>query len=420
MPANTTRQPKYRYHKARDCAAVTINGKDYYLGEYGSEESWAKYHRLIAEWAANGFRTPDARNREEGNSGPTVNEVILPFWRHAEQYYRRPDRTQTSEVAEYKRALSVLRRLYGSEPAADFGPLKLEACQQHMVGQGLSRGVINQRIGRIKRFIKWAVSKELVPPSVYHGLQAVAGLKRGRCEARETEPVSPVSPAVVEATSPFLSRQVRAMVQVQLLSGARPGEVCVMRACDIDMTGTVWLYRPQLHKTAHHGHQRCIAIGPQAQQVVRPFLKLNTQSYLFSPAEATAERRADQRRNRKSKVQPSQVSRHKPNPKKVPGERYSVSSYGHAIRRGVDAANNANSCEPCQKLKPEERCEACRAAAIPYWHPHQLRHQRATEIRRRYGLEEAQVILGHARADVTQVYAERDLGLAVRVAAEIG
>jgi hypothetical protein len=41
-------------------------------------------------------------------------------------------------------------------------------------------------------------------------------------------------------------------------------------------------------------------------------------------------------------------------------------------------------------------------------------------VRRAYGLEAAQVLLGHARADVTQVYAERDGRLAFRVAREIG
>ena len=57
---------------------------------------------------------------------------------------------------------------------------------------------------------------------------------------------------------------------------------------------------------------------------------------------------------------------------------------------------------------------------MPVWRPNRLRHSRATEIRRRYGLEAAQVALGHSRADVTQVYAERDLALAERVAREIG
>jgi hypothetical protein len=35
-------------------------------------------------------------------------------------------------------------------------------------------------------------------------------------------------------------------------------------------------------------------------------------------------------------------------------------------------------------------------------------------------LEAAQVVLGHSRADVTQVYAERDLTLAEKVALEVG
>jgi hypothetical protein len=49
-----------------------------------------------------------------------------------------------------------------------------------------------------------------------------------------------------------------------------------------------------------------------------------------------------------------------------------------------------------------------------------LRHAAATEIRQRYGLEAAQVLLGHSRADITQVYAERDQSLGHRVARAIG
>ena len=46
------RDPKYRHHKARNLAVVRIDGKDYYLGRFGSEESRAKYHRLMADWRA--------------------------------------------------------------------------------------------------------------------------------------------------------------------------------------------------------------------------------------------------------------------------------------------------------------------------------------------------------------------------------
>mgnify|MGYP001263631816 CR=1 FL=1 len=55
--------------------------------------------------------------------------------------------------------------------------------------------------------------------------------------------------------------------------------------------------------------------------------------------------------------------------------------------------------------------------------PRALRHLQyvaATRIRREYGLEAAQVVLGHARADVTQVYAERDMARAIQVMEEAG
>ncbi len=62
---------------------------------------------------------------------------------------------------------------------------------------------------------------------------------------------------------------------------------------------------------------------------------------------------------------------------------------------------------------------ASRQASAPEWMPLQLRHTAATVVRSRFGLEAAQVVLGHARADVTQVYAERDLTKAHAVMAEI-
>jgi integrase len=54
------------------------------------------------------------------------------------------------------------------------------------------------------------------------------------------------------------------------------------------------------------------------------------------------------------------------------------------------------------------------------WSPNQLCHTAATEIRREFGLEAAQVILGHSQANVTQVYAERDMAKGLEVARRIG
>ncbi|MCZ6792626.1 MAG: hypothetical protein O7J95_03320, partial [Planctomycetota bacterium] len=55
------RQPSYRRQKEMrrpDRAFVDIDGRRIHLGEYGTAESWKEYHRVIAEWAANGRRLP--------------------------------------------------------------------------------------------------------------------------------------------------------------------------------------------------------------------------------------------------------------------------------------------------------------------------------------------------------------------------
>jgi integrase len=421
---STLRTPSLRRHKPSSLGIVTLNGKDHYLGRWPEgqknppESVRAAYDQLIAEWLANGRRLQPLPS--EPPVGISINELLLAFLRHAEQHYRREDGTHTSEPRDFKAALKPLKGLYGTLAVADFGPLKLKAVRQRMIEANLSRGVVNQRIRRIVRVFKWGVAEEIVPESVWRSLTTVRGLEKGRSPARETEPVGPVADEVVEATLPYLLPPVRAMVELQRLTGMRPGEVCAMRACDLDMTGSVWFYRPAHHKTRYRGKERVVAIGPRGQEIIRPFLKLDVQAFLFSPRDALAALRARQRAQRKTRVQPSQQNRRKRKPRKQPGERYQTMSYSHAVARAIQSANRARACDPCKKLKTESRCEACRAGAIPHWHPHQLRHAHATEVRRQFGLEAAQVSLGHSQAQITEVYAERDLALAAKVAKQIG
>src|SRR5262249_15173872 len=147
-----------------------------------------------------------------------------------------------------------LRRLYERIDAAAFGPKALLLVRQSMIDAGLSRKVINARVSRIKRLFRWSCKEELIPPATYHGLLAVEGLKRDRSAARDTSPVAPVAEESLQAALPFLTPPVRAMVQVQELSGMRPQDVRNLRTCDVDMTGNVWVYTPWTHKTEHHGH----------------------------------------------------------------------------------------------------------------------------------------------------------------------
>lgn len=201
---------------------------------------------------------------------------------------------------------------------------------------GWCRSFINRQIARIKLMFKWATENELLPPSVYHGLSAVGGLRKGRSNARESDPVKPAPDHAVDAILPRVSRQVKAMVQLQLLTGARPGELVIMRTCDIDTTGKVWLYKPHTHKTEHHE----IRLGPKAQTVVAPFLRPNVQEFTFNPAEAEAERLAALHAARRTPL--SCGNRPGTNkcraPKRKPRERYTVASFRRAIARACGKA----------------------------------------------------------------------------------
>jgi integrase len=219
-------------------------------------------------------------------------------------------------VSEYQYSLKPLREMYGMTPADQFSPVALKAVRQRMVETGWSRGVVNARVARTKRAFRWCVSEGLVPVAVLQALETVDGLARGRTPARETEPIKPVPSAFVDAIRPHVRRQVWAMVDLQRLTGMRPGEVILMRACDLDTSGEVWMYRPQRHKLSYRGSDRTVALGPRAQHIVREFLRPQTEAFLFSPADAERERLAAMRARRMSKVQPSQVCRKKRRPKK--------------------------------------------------------------------------------------------------------
>ena len=130
----------------------------------------------------------------------------------------------------------------------EFGPLCLEAVQQHLVGEGKARTYVNHLVQVIKQAFKWGVAKELVPVAVHQALATLPGLKQGRTAARETEPVGPVPDAVVDDTILCLPIVVGDMAMVQRLTGCRPGELMAMRPGDIDRSGEIWTYRPAHHK----------------------------------------------------------------------------------------------------------------------------------------------------------------------------
>lgn len=70
--------PSYRYHKARNCAVVTINGRDHQLGPLESSSSHDEYDRLIAEFLA---ARRESAPPETADSPLTIVELIARYFR---------------------------------------------------------------------------------------------------------------------------------------------------------------------------------------------------------------------------------------------------------------------------------------------------------------------------------------------------
>jgi integrase len=424
MPrGKSLKPPSYRLHKARGLAVVTIDDRDHYLGKYGSEESHRLYAKLLAEWRQRrGIPQPTSASGDY-----VIAELTLAYWQHAQPYYS-TNGNANGRTAVVRSALRAVNACYASTQVDSFGPLKLQAVREALVGRGLSRRYVNELVNTIKRMFKWGVAQEIVPEPVWSTLKAVEGLRKGKTEAHEPDGVEPVEEEIVNATLPYLPPVVRAMVQMQLLTGARPGEVCSMRPCDVTFqTNGVWCYRPEHHKTEHKGKERRVYIGPKAQEILRPFLDRDPEAFCFSPAESEAERNAERRASRKTPMTPAQRKRRKKRVRKrSPAKRYTKDSYRRAIARACEIAfGMPDRLRRISRTVPAEEQKRLKIAAREWrakhcWSPHRLRHSRATIVRERFGIEAAQVVLGHSDPRITQVYAERNFELAASVMREIG
>lgn len=406
------RIPAYRKHKPSGRAVFCCRrlfGDDrmvYLPGRYGSPESKAEYGRLVAELLAKESIDPaaEARKRRQPRRRATLNELCLAFldWaleNHGGKHGR--------EYRHYVCAVTVLREHYGESNLEDFGPVKLEHLQRAMIDCGWSRRYINAQIARIVRMFRKAVAWEWCAASTWQELKALEPLKPGRSTARETEEVQPVDWEHVAAVLPHCWPQLAAMIQVHWLTGMRSDELTAMRGADITQRPDVWLYSPQRHKTQYRGKAKVIPLGPRARELLKPYLPKNPEDYVFSPARSFIE-----------------IGR---KPTRAMQKRYAAASYNHAIKHAFLRLAKANHAagKAADQPEPTGYPKSIPAAiwlakyGVHYWHPHQLRHSRATLARQSHRVEGAQALLGNT-IQATQIYAEQSLELAISIANEHG
>ena len=196
------RLPTYSLHKATGQARVWLNGKDHYLGTYGSEESRLRYAELIKAHATGVAVDPLAADGTQ-DDGLSVNELVQAYLTFAARHYQK-NGSITAEVHCVRSAVRPLVNLFGDTPAKKFGPAALNAVRQSMIDSGsMCRDFINKSVGRIRRVFKYAVENELIPASVLTGLQALSPLLAGRMRkiTHHEQPFSTITLSLCEATS---------------------------------------------------------------------------------------------------------------------------------------------------------------------------------------------------------------------------
>lgn len=386
MPART-RIPKCRLHKGSGQALVELNGRHHYLGAHGTPESKQRYERLVAEWLINGRQTPI-----QSHERITVDEIAAHYLSalDRDKKYHKPDGTRSTRFGEVKLSLRQLRQDYGCMKAEEFSVTDLRVIQHRMMGDGLRISTINARIATIKRVFKHAVTHELIPATRYESIRLLENIALGQRPELESEKVECVPEADIDAILPLVPRPVWGLIQTQLLTAARSGELVQLRVRDIQPPPEgCWYTDLTHHKTAHHGKPRRLIFGPQAQAVLAEFLP--TEKPLDAPVFSAIESKMHGRQNGSSPTREAPTG-----DKRVPSGFYRVDSYRRAIRR------------------------ACKETGVTPWSPNQLRHTAATRIRKEHGVEAAQVILGHTTIKTTEIYAEPDHNTAMEIMAKLG
>lgn len=177
MPRKKQSAPSYRYHISGQ-ARVTLDGKDFYLGEYDSPESHAKYYALLAEYNANGQRAPET----------PANQIDSPITvRCVTGEYRELIKTKyansPSHSGRLKNLCTLLEDEYGDTEAADFGPRKLSELRDLFVVSGNNRRYANTQTRSLIQIFRHAISRELVEVGVLIRLETLEPLRIGQTTA---------------------------------------------------------------------------------------------------------------------------------------------------------------------------------------------------------------------------------------------
>jgi integrase len=309
VPRHAQWPPPIHQHKSGQ-ARVRIRGHDHYLGPYGSLEARKNYALLLAQVTSSPSATPTSPEPTPPSPATPLAKPALEAQRtvadlavlwleqRAPQYSNRG-----GEVAQFRRMFAALLAVHGETLAREFGSDELEEVQlamasgswltaeqradraKHKTPTDWCARVVNRHITRLRTFWRWCERKKLAPAGSWAALRTVEPLAGNDPRVRHTSRRKPCTFADLLQVVRHAPRVVKAMLLLQWWCGMRPGEVRRMRACEIDRTSDVWIYRPSQHKNDWRGQERVVPLGPKAQAVLGSWLARATapEAYLFPP-----------------------------------------------------------------------------------------------------------------------------------------
>jgi integrase len=397
--------PTTREHRGHVYARWTTDRgrQELSLGPADEPEKWkAAFARLLAKLAVD----PEATARVQS-------DLLVPEM--LRQWVRSDDAAHLKKLTDQRRTIAVIEEFFADKPASEIVAADLDdwcnalARKRRDDGrQWYSISTIRKMLGIVKRAFRWACRRGLIPADRWHEVDTVTGPNPGL--ARRAAVREPANPADVEKILPHLRPPVRAMVELQRITGARPSELYRMRPCEVLRSGRVnvdgvglvdldslgvWVYVPPIRKTV----RRWIVFGLQAREVLQPFLDRRPPNEpVFDPREAMRDRLEESRQKRVASGGGSGGSRKpkKETPERHPGNEYTAESYRRAVVR------------------------ACKRAGVPVLTPYQIRHLFAETTRDEHDMDRAQAAMGHDDPRTTQRYAKRSFRLAVEVATASG
>ncbi|MDZ4688166.1 MAG: site-specific integrase [Planctomycetaceae bacterium] len=331
-------------------AFTKVEGRFISLGRGDTSEARQRYAEVLSDHAQ-GRLIARAKRQTAMPSDLTVNELLLQY------VTKELPRFSSAEWHCQLGAIRILRETFGAVPVSDFGPLRFRVVRDAMIGKGWSRGFVNKQAKRLRAVFRWGVSWELVPNAVADALGTVKSLGAGESTAPESTPRMAIPLADIDTVRASLKQRHRDVLDLLLMTGARPGELIGLTTGDIDRTGEIWRADLAHHKTAHKGKSRTLFFNPTAQLILQKYLQADASARLFP---------------------------------------FNRVTFGNVIKA------------------------ACLRAGVTPFVPHQLRHTVATTIADELGTESAQRLLGHATAAMTLHYSKAADAKAIDAVKKLG